>query len=135
MFELPYPVPFDLILPFGQFVEKYELQNLMPLIFGFAQGLLNLLAQPTLYVFKNFGFDFINDLTSGFLTTELYNSLLYEHAQDSLGDIFLNSKILVVDRSCEGGSQVLIQTPSGQTLVKSSEIGFTTPPKLDNPQG
>lgn len=46
-FDLPYPVPADLLLPFGDFVTKYNLEDMMGLLFTFAQGLGNLLTQTT----------------------------------------------------------------------------------------
>ena len=50
-FDLPYPVPDDLLLPFGDFVRKYGLEDLMGLLFGFAQGLADILKQPTVREF------------------------------------------------------------------------------------
>ena len=77
-FDMPYPVPSDLLLPFGDFVKKYALEDMVQFIFSFAEGLGDLLKQPTLYVLKNFGSDLMADLQTGFLTTELKdNSLLY----------------------------------------------------------
>ncbi|KAK9358011.1 hypothetical protein V1504DRAFT_442467 [Lipomyces starkeyi] len=61
-FNLPVSVPADLLLPFGDFVKKYALEDLVGFLFGFGQGLGDLLHQPTLYVFKNFGSDLIRDL-------------------------------------------------------------------------
>jgi hypothetical protein len=46
-FDLQYPVPDDLLFPFGDFVPKYGLQDLMGLSFGFTQGLGDILKQPT----------------------------------------------------------------------------------------
>jgi hypothetical protein len=43
-FELPDPVPEDLLLPFGQFMQKYNLTDMSQLIYSFAQGLGNVLA-------------------------------------------------------------------------------------------
>ncbi|TAQ90979.1 hypothetical protein B7494_g715 [Chlorociboria aeruginascens] len=132
-FDLPYPVPGDLLLPFGDFVIKYSIQSFIPFLFNFAQGLGDLLAQSTLYVFKNFGSDLITDLSIGFLTTALAdNSLLYEHATAVLGEnVLLNSTIIAVDRS-GSSAKVLLETPSGLTLVKASKLVFTIPPKIDN---
>ena len=132
-FDLPYPVPADLLLPYANFTTKYGLQNFTNFLFSFAQGLGDLLAQPTLYVFKNFGSGLIKDLGTGLLTTALHdNSLLYEHATSELGDnVFLNSTILAVDRQGKG-AQVLIQTRSGTVLIRAQKLVFTIPPKLDN---
>lgn len=47
----------------------------------------------------------------------------------------LNSTILAVDRSGSDGVKILIKTPSGNTLIKSSKLVFTIPPKLENLKG
>lgn len=46
-FDLPYPVPDDLLLLFGDFVLKYGLQDLVAFLGDFAQGLGDILKQPT----------------------------------------------------------------------------------------
>ena len=85
-FDLPYPVPADLLLPFGDFVTKYNLEAAVGFLFEFAQGLGNLLEQYTLYVFKNFGLGVLQALQTGFLTTARQdNSELYEKALAELG--------------------------------------------------
>jgi len=136
-FNLPYPVPVDLLLPFGEFVTKYHLEDMVGLIFTFAQGLGDILTQPTIYIFKNFGSDILKDIQIGFLTTaEQDNSLLYEHALADLGqNVVLNSEIIAVDRSGRDCVQVLVKTPPGITLVRSRRIVFTIPPKIDNLRG
>ena len=136
-FDLPYPVPSDLLLTFGDFVKKYSLESLVSLVFSFGQGLGDFLLQPTLYVFKNFGSDILKDIQTGFLTTELHdNSLLYEAAHSHLGqDVLLNSQIIAMDRNGKHHAKVLIKTPSGLILIKSKKIVFSIPPKLNKLQG
>lgn len=41
--NLTYPVPEDLLLPFGEYMKKHDLTNIAQLILGFAQGLGNVL--------------------------------------------------------------------------------------------
>lgn len=67
-YDLPNPVPADLLLPFGDFVKKYAIQDAVQSLFAFAQGLGDLLAQPTLYVFKNFGLGILQDIQTGFVS-------------------------------------------------------------------
>ncbi|KAH8602174.1 flavin-containing superfamily amine oxidase-like protein [Bisporella sp. PMI_857] len=135
-FDLVYPVPVDLLLSFGEFAEKYKLQDMINFVFGFAQGLGDLLAQPTLYVFKNFGTEILNSIVTGFLTTtHKDNSKLYEHATAELeGGLFLSSKILSVERS-QAGTRILVETPAGLVLINSKKLLFTIPPNLDNLEG
>ncbi|CAK9881658.1 unnamed protein product [Sphagnum jensenii] len=61
-YNLTYPVPEDLLLPFGEFVTKYSLQGVVRLIFENVQGVGDLLNLLTLYVFKLVGSDIIRDL-------------------------------------------------------------------------
>ncbi|MCJ1486613.1 hypothetical protein MMC06_006791 [Schaereria dolodes] len=133
-FYLPDPIPEDLLLPFGDFIKKYMLESAVNFIFNFAQGLGDLLRQPTLYVFKNFGSDILRDLEIGFLTTARRdNSELYEKARAELGsDVLLNSAVLATDRSAPGQVKILVKTPSGTKLILAKKMILTIPPKLDN---
>lgn len=133
-FDLSYPVPADLLLPFGDFVKKYSLDAAVSLIFSFAQGLGDLLAQPTLYVMKNFGLDILRNIQVGFLTTERHdNSELYQKARAQLGDdVLLLSEVVATDRNADGGAKILVKTPSGLKLILAKKIVLTIPPKLNN---
>lgn len=72
-FTLTYPVPEDLLLPFGQFVEKYSLGALVPTVFAICQGYAPLLEISTIYIIKYFNRDLLNTLSRGFLITERNN--------------------------------------------------------------
>ena len=45
-FNLPNPVPADLLNSFGDFVTKYGLEAMVPTVFAFAEGLGNILENP-----------------------------------------------------------------------------------------
>jgi hypothetical protein len=47
-FHLPHPVPSDLLFSFGEYVKKYNLEDLVRFIFWLAQRLGDLLTQPTM---------------------------------------------------------------------------------------
>lgn len=136
-FDLPDPVPADLLLPFGDFVKKYNLQSLVGFLFGFAQGLGNLLEQYTLYVFKNFGLGILQDLQIGFLTTARQdNSEIYVKALAELRDnVLLQSHVIATDRSSNDGVKVLVKTPTGPKLIIAKKLLITIPPKLNNLRG
>ncbi|ESZ90674.1 hypothetical protein SBOR_8936 [Sclerotinia borealis F-4128] len=137
-FELPSPVPEDLLLSFGDFAIKYKLgDEFLGFLFNFAQGLGDLLSKPTLYVFKNFGMGVIDCLTTGFLGTAAHdNSLIYENAQAIIGNdnVFLSATIVAVNRNGDC-VQVLISTPSGYKFIEAQKLIFTIPPKIDNLTG
>ena len=137
-FDLPDPVPTDLLLPFGDFITKYDLEAAVGVIFGFAQGLGNLLEQLTLYVLKIFGLSTLRDLHSGFLTTARQdNSEIYEKALTELGpdNVLLQSHVIATDRSDDDGVKVLVQTPQGVKLILAKKLVVTIPPDLNNLEG
>jgi hypothetical protein len=68
-YNLPDPVPADLLLPFGDFVTKYSIEAAVPLIWTFAHGVGDLLKATTLYVFQNFGLPQLESIATAFLTT------------------------------------------------------------------
>jgi hypothetical protein len=134
-FFLPDPVPEDLLLPFGEFVAKYpDIDDAVSTIFRFGQGLGDFLAQPTLYVFKNFGLDIIQDISAGFLvTTSQDNHEIYDHAATLLGsDVLLSSCVVSTHHRDDSGVQLEVQTPSGSRIVKAKKLLIAIPQKLDN---
>ncbi len=133
-FNLTYPVPENLLPPFGDFVTKYSLQGVVQLIFRYAE-VADLLNLSTLYVFKAFGSDLIRDLKIGFLTTARHdNSELYEKATTELGqDVFLKSYTVAMDRDAAGTyAKVVVKTPDGLKLIQAKKILLTILPKLYN---
>lgn len=132
-FGLEYPVPEDLLLPFGEFVTKHSLEALVTTVFAICQGYCSLLELSTLYVFKYFNAVLLNTLSRGFLMTERNNvSELYQQAAIKLGDaVLLNSSVVAMDRSSTSGPvRVLVQTPSGRKLITAKKIVSTIPHKI-----
>ncbi|KAF8855282.1 amine oxidase, flavin-containing superfamily, partial [Acephala macrosclerotiorum] len=132
-FDLPDPVPEDLLLTFIDFAKKYNLSALMPFAWTFTQGVGDQRKTPALYFLKSFGLDDISDLQTGFLTTALHdNSLLYLSAQAVLGpDVFYNSTILNVERSHDS-VLIVIKQGTKLTLIKSSQLIVAIQPTLSN---
>ncbi|MDQ7905683.1 FAD-dependent oxidoreductase [Phytohabitans sp. ZYX-F-186] len=131
-YDLPDPVPQDLVAPFADFVDKYHLGSVVPLIFNYGQGLGDLLALPALYVINNFGVGVVrNILSNSFITTAAHdNSLLYERATAHLGDdVLLEAQVLRVDRT-PGEVRVLVATPDGPRLIRAGKLVVTIPPLL-----
>ncbi len=137
-FDLPNPVPDDLILPFRNFVQKYQLQVLVRRIFDFGQGIGELLDTPTLYVLKLFSLNLVNAiLTSGringgLLTIPAGVSQLYDNATKILGDdVMFNANVRRVDRS--GSSiQVRVDSPNGQYIIQCRKLVVACPPTPRN---
>lgn len=137
-YNLTYPVPEDLLLPFGQFVTKYSLTALVPTVFAICQGYTPLLEISTLYVFKYFNQDLLNTLSKGFLMTERHDvGEMYEKISSYLGpDALLNSKVISMDRSQTSGPvRLIVDTPCGHQLILAKKIVSTIPLIVSNMQG
>ena len=136
-FDLPDPVPADLLLPFGDFVTKYNLAAAVGTISSFNQGIGDLLTTPTIYVIKLFGLSIIQGIQTGFLATERHdNSEVYQKAQALLSAanvLLLSSHVTATQRdSNDGYARLLVSTPSGPKLVKAKKIMLTIPPTIQN---
>lgn len=135
-FDLPDPIPADLLLPFGDFVKKYNLSAMVMLVSKLGQGLGDLLYQPTLYVMKNFGATALEGFAKGFLVPASGdNSEIYVKALAELDDDVLLSSCVLSTRREQDSVKVLIKTPTGQKIIEAKTLLVTIPPKLDNLQG
>jgi hypothetical protein len=134
-FNLPDPVPADLLLPFGQFITKYNISAAANIIFNFNQGAGDFLATPTLYIMKLLCLSVLQGIQTGFLTTADHdNSVLYEKAQAFLvaaNSVILNSYIIAAIRD-NGGVKIAILTPTGPKLILAKKVLITMPPSLQN---
>jgi hypothetical protein len=64
-YNLTEPIEEDLLIPFGEFVEKYNIQAAVPFVEMFGHGVGDLLKSPSLYVFQNFGLPQLTMLHNG----------------------------------------------------------------------
>jgi len=134
-FDLPDPVPEDLLMPFGDFVTKYGLAAAVSPIFEVAQGVGDFLTRPTIYVMKLVGLGVLQGIETGFLTTARHdNSELYQNAQAALSaaGALLLSRIVSTERGDGGRAKIVVSTPSGWKLIKAKKILLTIPPTLKN---
>jgi hypothetical protein len=115
-YNLPNPVPADLLIPFGEFITKYRIQDAVPLIFTFGHGVGEFLTIPTLYVFQNFG---LPQLLAGFLVTAHHdNRELYLKASALLGSsVLYGSTLIRAERHVNGLHHITVQTPTGVKLM------------------
>ncbi|KAF7595078.1 hypothetical protein BBP40_007281 [Aspergillus hancockii] len=67
-YHLPNPVPKDLLLSFGDFVIKYNLGAIVPLVATYVWGFGDPLLKTTLYILKTFSLKVIRGLQDGQLT-------------------------------------------------------------------
>ncbi|KAH9828001.1 Flavin-containing superfamily amine oxidase [Teratosphaeria destructans] len=136
-YNLPSPVPSDLLLTWGEFVEKYNLDAVAYLLWQYLQGVGNILDQRALYVLKYAPTTTVmNILQNGFITTARHNNQeLYNAAQARLGDdAHVNSHVTKVTRQ-DDGVEVHVSTPENPNLViKARKLVITIPPKTENLQ-
>lgn len=138
--SVPYPVPADLLLPFGEFIEKYGLQGAVPYFSLYGQGWGNFVTLPTLLAVKYFTVDFFSPASlQGQGPAALAakdNSLLYERAQAELGpNALLNSTVVHMDRNAADHAEITVQTPSGVKRIRAKKIISAIPPILENLKG
>ena len=131
--DLPDPVPSDLLLPFGQFLAKYNLGEIAYNIFADGEGAANLLNQLTVNVFKLIGKSYISgDIV---IPASHNNSDIYGAALARLGsDALLSSTVVWAKRPGNGtaGVSLVVQTPTGQKLIQASKLLISIPPLIDN---
>ncbi|KAK9234114.1 hypothetical protein V1525DRAFT_82989 [Lipomyces kononenkoae] len=139
--NLPDPVPADLLIPFKDFVQKYNLSDLVQTITELGQGYADLLEQPTLYAMKLLSIDLVQTLESGFIATAARdNHLIYDAATIEFtlaNSLLLSSHILSVQRNSNsnGISKIVVKTPSGSKLIKAKKIVVAFPPIPSNFEG
>ncbi|KAK4038089.1 hypothetical protein C8A01DRAFT_48266 [Parachaetomium inaequale] len=119
-FPAPGKIPEDLLLPFGQFVEKYQLHAAVNQVFQITgMGTGDMMNALTLYVLGAFGQPMIRAFLgqgATFTPTTHRNIALYEAVQSRLGaDVLLNT---VVSQS--------LRTSLGHTLWTTSASGKNT---------
>ena len=132
--DVPFPVPADLLLPFVQFITKYNLQDAVPFLSLYGQGWGNFVTLPTLLAIKYFPPYFFNPASlysggSGALAAK-DNSIIYEKATTELGaNVLLDSNVLSMDRSAADSVKITVQTPSGKKLIRAKKLISAIPPR------
>ena len=135
--HVPFPVPPDLLLPFGQFITKYKLHDAVPYLSLYGQGWGNFVTLPTLLAIKYFAPGFFSPASlsgkgAGALAAK-DNSLIYEKATKELGpNVLLNSSVLSMDRSAADLVKITVQTPSGKKLIRARKLISAIPPSKSN---
>ncbi|ORY17440.1 amine oxidase, flavin-containing superfamily [Clohesyomyces aquaticus] len=133
---LPNPVPEDLYMPFGDFIVKYSIQDVLQTLYIYNPGLGDILTVPTVEMMRMFNPTVLGSLANGFLTTQHHNnSELYTEAQIELlsdSSLLLNSEVLHVQRSdSDHGVKLVVNTPKGRKLVCAKKLIMAIPPHID----
>lgn len=137
--KLPSPVPSDLLLPFKDFVTKYDLQDIAYSVYSDGEGFAHFQDQLTINVFKMVDNSFLGGQVPGgaVFPASHDNSEIYTKALSVLGsDVLLNSTVKSAQRPSSNGSasgvSLTVHTPSGKKLIQASKLLVTIPPLLHN---
>ena len=129
-YDLPDPVPAELLQPWGDFVAANDLGSIVQIVAEYAQGFANLLETPTVYILKYFSLQVVQDIfTGGFLSTPNHdNSALYEAATGFLGaDVLLNTSVVAGERGTDG-VELYAVGPQGPVTIRAGKLVITVPP-------
>ncbi|PGH21527.1 hypothetical protein AJ80_03195 [Polytolypa hystricis UAMH7299] len=133
---LPSPVPEELYMPFGKFVEKYAIQAAIPAMYYFNPGVGDILSNPVIEQFRYWSSHMAGGVVAGFLGPVSRNvSDLFARAEAELSSsssVLLSSEVVRAHRS-EGksGIKLVVRTPSGPKLILAKKLLIAFPPKHD----
>ncbi|KAJ5628446.1 hypothetical protein N7490_010674 [Penicillium lividum] len=133
--EVPQPVPAKFLLPFGEFILKYNLTDLAYYIYFRASGLSNPLQQLKINVMKMVDPAYVDESKGARLgTTHHDNNEIYVKALAELGSsALLSSTVTAASRPAgDSGVKLVVKIPSGSKLIKAKKLLITIPPILDN---
>jgi hypothetical protein len=134
-YHLPDPVPEDLLMPWGDFLRKYDLGALAYDGFLQFQGMGNILAQPTLYVMKLFNPMQVSARKNKTKVSEANHNMqgLWDAAEQKLGGgnstVLKCANIKTITRSTSSVT-LTAQTPSGMQTIRAKKLLMAIPPKV-----
>lgn len=126
-FDMPDPIPEDLLLPFGEWVKKYHAEAMAYNVYYLHAGIV--LDMTTLNVMK---YHSQNEYTTGSLYIQNRgNQALYNLAYSKLGggeNVFLESNIQSLTRS-ENGVEAIVQRPCGTQTFRAKKVIIAIRPR------
>ena len=132
-FNLTYPVPPDLLLPYGIFLNKYNISALIPTSYMVNQGYSPLLNISTIYMLKYLNANTLKSIAEGSLTPashnigDLYGNILARIRPD----VLLHTTVLAMDRSSSLNVKIVVSTNgTSRKLIIAKRILSTVPPQL-----
>ena len=133
-FHLPDPLPEDLLLTWGEYIEKYNLQSSAFLVSTELEGSGEPLDVLALYVFNSINSYLASEIDGAAVTTASHdNSALYQQALAELGaNALLNSTVVAGERYTNSGVKLVVSTPTGPKLLIASQLVLGIPPILSN---
>jgi hypothetical protein len=128
--DVPSPVPADLLMPTGAWLEKYDLVALAGFIYQLCQGYGNVLDVLILYTLHCFG----DPTGPPPITTAAHdNQAIFDKALVKLGDsVLLNSTTIDICRASSDHVSLLVSTPEGHLSITAKQILISVPQILPN---
>ncbi|PKS13172.1 hypothetical protein jhhlp_000516 [Lomentospora prolificans] len=140
-FNFPEPdaIPEDLLLPFGDFVKKYDLEAAVPQIWdSTAQGLGDTMNMPTLFVVQASGIPMVRALLGlGAAAVPPSGRLfdLFESIAEFLGgDVLYSSTVFSATRGDDGVSLKVLRDDGAVTCVEAKRLLIAFEPTPENLQ-
>ncbi|KAE8420445.1 hypothetical protein BDV36DRAFT_293333 [Aspergillus pseudocaelatus] len=132
LYSLPDPVPEELLQPFGNFVEKTGIEDVLQFVMTFAHGAGDLLQTPLLLVLQLCGIPQIDSLFhGGYMTPKDGMYEVYKRASKILGsDVLYKSSVIETERSGSGIKVVVRDANGARKLIKAKQLLITFVPTL-----
>ncbi|KAJ5698624.1 hypothetical protein N7462_000629 [Penicillium macrosclerotiorum] len=134
--DLPSPVPSDLLLSFDDFIQKYDIADEVYNIFSAGRGFTNILNQLTINVMKMVDYSYFNSMAGAAIgPVSGKNDEIYSVALRRLGsDALLSSSVTAAERPDNPNKRVhlVVKTPLGNKLIQAKKLLITAPPLVDN---
>ncbi|EER28082.1 hypothetical protein D8B26_006743 [Coccidioides posadasii str. Silveira] len=135
-FNLPDPIPKDLLLPWSQYIQKYNINQSVHATLARPANPGNPLNTLAMYVFNDINHVMLAEHNGlAIVNANHDNSELYRNALAELGpDVLLDSTVLFAHRSRRrrGGVSLVVKTPAGNKLIMAKQLIIAMPQILDN---
>ncbi|EED22202.1 amine oxidase, flavin-containing superfamily [Talaromyces stipitatus ATCC 10500] len=133
---LPNPVPEDLIMPFGEFADRYDIGASLNTMYELDPAVGNFTTVPTVERMRTMSLSLVQQTETGFLTTAHHNnSEIYSKIQTELlsaSSLLLDSEVIsTLRKDGREGISLVVRTLNGYKLIFAKRLLITIPPKLD----
>ena len=133
-YYLPDPIPEELLIPYGKFVDRHNLSAAVQLVNQIVQNDGNIWKVPTVQMLKAIDITLAQAALEGFLVVASGDTQdIYTSAAQVLGqDVLYSSTATHMDRNSSSGVAIITSTPSGPKLVLAKHLVVTIPPILSS---
>ncbi|KAI8961033.1 FAD/NAD(P)-binding domain-containing protein [Daldinia sp. FL1419] len=135
--ELPNPVPEELLLPWSDYLERFNLTDNAIATFSRPAAAGDLTKTLALYVFNYLNTNMIEEEVEGKIIVNVNGDLAetYRNALSELrSDVLLNSVVTSARRGGRraAGVKLCVSTPEGSKRIVAKQLVFAAPPVMDN---